>query len=52
MTLRPLRLEFLLTLVGIALGSCARPPPSNDTVFVSNEGSNQVTIVDGATGHI
>ncbi|HKU93146.1 MAG TPA: hypothetical protein VJP82_07360 [Sphingomicrobium sp.] len=40
----------LVTLV--ALGSCARPQASNDTVFVSNEGSNQVSIVDGATGRI
>ena len=42
----------LLAFMTLAFGSCARPQPSNDTVFVSNEGSNQVTIVDGASGRI
>ncbi|HET7605506.1 MAG TPA: PQQ-dependent catabolism-associated beta-propeller protein [Sphingomicrobium sp.] len=33
------------------LGSCSRPQPSTDTVFVSNE-AGYVTLVDGATGRI
>ena len=35
----------------LAVNSCARPQPSNDTVFVSNE-AGYVTLVDGATGRI
>lgn len=34
-----------------SLGSCARPQPSTDTVFASNE-AGYVTMVDGATGKI
>ena len=34
-----------------SLNCCARPQPSNDTVFVSNE-AGYVTLVDGATGGI
>ena len=47
--IRPLLLVF----AALALASCNPPQqPSNDLVFVSNEGSNQVTILDGATGRI
>ena len=42
---RPLAALFL------SLNCCARPQPSNDTVFVSNE-AGYVTMVDGATGRI
>jgi PQQ-dependent catabolism-associated beta-propeller protein len=35
----------------VSLGSCTRPQPSTDTVFVSNE-AGYVTLVDGATGRI
>ena len=35
----------------LSLNCCARPQPSTDTVFVSNEGG-YVTLVDGATGRI
>ena len=46
-----MQLAFL-ALVALAPASCARHQRSNDSVFVSNEGSNQVSIVDGATGRI
>ena len=37
----------------LALATCGGPvQKSNDTVFVSNETSNVVTLVDGATGSI
>ena len=37
----------------LALATCGGPvQKSNDTVFVSNEASNVVTLVDGATGRI
>jgi PQQ-dependent catabolism-associated beta-propeller protein len=36
----------------LAVAACSRPQPSNDIVLVSNEGSNQVTVLDGATGRI
>src|SRR5215218_608997 len=36
----------------LALSSCGRPQPSNDVVFVSNEGTSQVTVLDGATGRV
>ena len=39
-------------LLALTLSTCTRPQPSNDTVFVSNEGSSQVTMIDGATGRI
>jgi len=46
---------LLRRLIGAALiatlSCCARPQPSNDTVFVSNE-AGYVTLVDGATGRI
>jgi PQQ-dependent catabolism-associated beta-propeller protein len=49
---RILRL-LALPFAALALASCNPPQqPSNDLVFVSNEGSNQVTILDGATGRI
>jgi len=35
----------------LSLNCCARPQPSTDTVFVSNE-AGYVTLVDGATGRI
>src|SRR3954465_2843589 len=36
-----------------ALACCApHRQPSNDLVFVSNEGANEVPVVDGATGRI
>ena len=37
-----------------ALSSCTfhSPPPSNDQVFVSNEATSSVAIVDGATGKV
>ena len=35
----------------LALNCCAKPQPSSDTVFVSNE-AGYVTLVDGATGRI
>src|SRR4051794_2778558 len=47
------RNSLLSTLVTwLAVASCAPQQPSNDTVFVSNEGSKQIAIVDGATGRI
>ena len=45
--IRPLH----LALAGLLVGSCApHSQPSNDVVFVSNEGTNQVSVLDGATG--
>ena len=35
----------------VSLNCCARPQPSTDTVFVSNE-AGYVTLVDGATGRV
>ena len=44
---------ILAVLGAVALASCTpRQQPSNDTVFISNEGSNRVTVLDGATGQI
>jgi PQQ-dependent catabolism-associated beta-propeller protein len=40
-----------ITLAVLMLFGCARPQPSTDTVFVSNE-AGYVTLVDGATGRI
>ena len=42
---------LLAALLFAALNCCARPQPSTDTVFVSNE-AGYVTLVDGATGRI
>jgi len=37
----------------LLLTSCTpHSAPSNDTVFVSNEATNQVSVVDGASGQI
>lgn len=41
----------LIITAALLAGSCSRPPPSNDIVFVSNE-AGYVTMVDGATGRI
>jgi PQQ-dependent catabolism-associated beta-propeller protein len=42
-----------LSLTALVLTACNPPrQPSNDLVFVSNEGTDQVTIIDGATGRI
>jgi hypothetical protein len=36
----------------LAVAACSGAPKCSDTVFVSNEGSNEVTLVDGATGQV
>jgi PQQ-dependent catabolism-associated beta-propeller protein len=42
---------WLAAALFVSLNCCARPQPSTDTVFVSNE-VGYVTLVDGATGRI
>jgi len=42
-----------LSLAALVLNACnPQQQPSNDLVFVSNEGNDQIIIIDGATGRI
>ena len=48
----PLPSRFFAPCAALLLVTCGAPPKSTDTVFVSNEASNVVTLVDGVSGRI